>query len=134
MQARFTVALIAVLSAWAQSQPSRWDAAMDAGKTAYEQGRYADAEAAARRAIAKGGLKDPSEGNLILGISLVAQGKNIEAQEPLSKVDGSQARAKAGHLWYLFAEARAKQMHETDVAPGTAAPPAQPAQPSGAAH
>ena len=44
MQARFTVALIAVLSAWAQSQPSRWDAAMDAGKTAYEQGRYADAE------------------------------------------------------------------------------------------
>jgi hypothetical protein len=97
-------------------------------------GRYADAEAAARRAIAKGGLKDPSEGNLILGISLVAQGKNIEAQEPLSKVDGSQARAKAGHLWYLFAEARAKQMHETDVAPGTAAPPAQPAQPSGAAH
>ena len=93
-------------------------------------GRYADAEAAARRALDKGGLKDPSEGNLILGISLVAQGKNVEAQEPLSKVDGSQARAKAGHLWYLFAEARAKQMGQTAAPPPeTPAPPAQPAPP-----
>ncbi len=89
-------------------------------------GRYADAEAAARRAIEKGGLKDPSEGNLILGVSLVAQAKNIDAEKPLEMVDGSQARAKAAHLWDLFAKARAKQMGQ-DKAADTPTAPASPA-------
>ena len=44
MQARLIAALMVALPAWAQSQPSRWDAAMEAGKTAYEQGRYEEAE------------------------------------------------------------------------------------------
>jgi len=93
-------------------------------------GRYADAEAAARRAIAKGGLKDPSEGNLILGISLVAQAKNLDAVEPLGKVDGTQARAKAAHLWSLFAKARAKQMGQSAQSAAPAQPPAPPATPA----
>lgn len=81
-------------------------------------GRYADAAAAARDCLAKGHLKDPSEANMILGISLVALGKNAEALDPLSKVDGSATRARAAYLWTLFAKARDKQMHEANVAPG----------------
>jgi len=98
-------------------------------------GRYADAEAAARRAISKGGLKDPSEGNFILGISLVAQTKNLDAVDPLGKVDGTAARSRAGYLWSLYAKARAKQMGQTasappgqTTAPAQTAAPAQPAQ------
>ena len=90
-------------------------------------GRYADAEAAAREGIAKGGLKDSSEGYFILGISLVAQAKNIEAQEPLAKVDGSAARSRAAYLWNLFAQARAKQMGQNKAASTAPAQTAAPA-------
>ena len=71
-------------------------------------GRYGDAETAARRAISKGGMKDPSEGNFILGIALTAQGKTAEAQAALAKVDSTPARAKAAHLWDLYAQHKAK--------------------------
>ena len=81
-------------------------------------GRYADAEAAARRALQKGRMKDVGEGNFILGIALVAQNKTAEARQVLAKVDGSSARAKAAHLWDLYAQHRAK----------LAAAPAAPAQ------
>lgn len=90
-------------------------------------GRYADAEAAAREGVERGGMKDTSEGNFILGISLVAQGKNIEAQEPLGKVDGSAARSRAAYLWNLFAQARAKQMGQNKAASTTPAQTAAPA-------
>lgn len=70
--------------------------------------RYADAEAAARAAIAKGGLKDPSEGQMMLGLSLTAQGKYAEAQTAFGSVSGSAARMKAAHLWSLYAQAKAK--------------------------
>ncbi|HWA30384.1 MAG TPA: hypothetical protein VG867_04775 [Rhizomicrobium sp.] len=85
-------------------------------------GRYADVEAAARRAIAKGGLKDPSEGNMMLGLALTAQGKYADAQAAFGAVTGSEARVKAAHLWSLYAQAQAKK----------SAPAAQPAaQPAG---
>ncbi len=99
-------------------------------------GRYADAVAAAREALSKDHLKDSSEAHMILGISLVALGKNAEALDPLSKVDGSTTRARAAYLWTLFAKARDRQVHQANVAPGEparasqsedkqAAPPAQ---------
>lgn len=72
-------------------------------------GRYADAETAARRAISKGGLKDPSEGALILGMSLVAQDKDDDAVQTLSQVTGTEGHAKAAHLWSLRAQAKKKQ-------------------------
>lgn len=71
-------------------------------------GRYADAAEAAARGVAKGGTKVPGEGNLILGISLAAQGKYPEAREALAKVDGSAARSKAAHLWDLYAQYKSK--------------------------
>lgn len=72
-------------------------------------GRYADAEVAARRAIAKGGLKDPSEGPMLLGMLLAAQGKYDDAVKTLSDVNGTPARVKTAHLWSLYAQAQEKQ-------------------------
>jgi tetratricopeptide (TPR) repeat protein len=67
-------------------------------------GRYAEAEAAARRAIGKGGMKDLAEGQLILGMTLVAQGKYDDAIQALGQVNGNQAAHKTAHLWVLFAQ------------------------------
>jgi tetratricopeptide (TPR) repeat protein len=58
------------------------------GEDYWGYGRFADAEAAARRAMAKGGLKDPGEGNLLLGATLVAQGKYDEAIQTFGQVNG----------------------------------------------
>jgi tetratricopeptide (TPR) repeat protein len=80
-------------------------------------GRFADAEVAARRAIGKGGIKDPAEGPLTLGMTLVAQGKYDEAIQTLGQVGGNQAARKTAHLWSVYAQ----------VKKGAAAPAAAPA-------
>jgi hypothetical protein len=72
-------------------------------------GRYADAEAVARRGVAKGYAKDPSEGLMILGMSLVAQSKYDEALATFGQVAGTPGRMAAAHLWSLYAQARKKQ-------------------------
>lgn len=71
-------------------------------------GRFADAEAAARRGMGKGGLKDANEGPMLLGALLVAQGKFADGQQELSQVGGSAARKAAAHLWGLYAQAQLK--------------------------
>ncbi len=77
-------------------------------ETYYGYGRYADAEASARSAIAKGGMKDPSEGNMILGEALIAQGKSAEALGIFNQVAGGASRKKVAHLWSLYAQASNK--------------------------
>ncbi|MBU6443816.1 MAG: hypothetical protein KGR48_07870 [Alphaproteobacteria bacterium] len=72
-------------------------------------GRYADAAAAAQEGIAKGYSKDPTEGQFILGAALIAQGKYADGRAALAKVDGSAARAKAAHLWDLYAQSKMQQ-------------------------
>jgi len=72
-------------------------------------GRYTDAEAAARRAMGKDGLKDPSEGPMLIGMLLVAQGKYDEAIQTLGQVSGTTARGKTAHLWTIYAQAQKKQ-------------------------
>ena len=83
-------------------------------------GRYADATAAAQAGIAKGHLKDASEGSFILGISLIAQGKYADGRTALAKVDGSAARAKAAHLWDLYAQSKMPQTAAATPAPAKA--------------
>jgi hypothetical protein len=73
-------------------------------ETFYGYGRYADAADAAGRALSKGGVKDPNEAPLVLGMSLAMQGKNPEAVDALSKVSGNGAAAKIAHLWTLYAQ------------------------------
>jgi len=69
-------------------------------------GRFADAEAAARQAIGKGGMKDAAEGPLLLGMSLVAQGKYDDGIQAFGQVGGNQAAQKTAHLWSLYAQAK----------------------------
>src|SRR5579862_6749856 len=65
-------------------------------------GRYADAEAAARRATGKGGLKTPAEAPLMIGAAQVAQGKYADGIQTLSQVSGSDAARRTAHLWSLY--------------------------------
>ncbi len=74
-------------------------------ETYYGYGRYADAEAAARRALTKGGAKDdPNEANMVLGESLLLQGKAADAAAAFGAVkNASAAMTRAAHLWTLYA-------------------------------
>jgi uncharacterized cupredoxin-like copper-binding protein len=69
-------------------------------------GRYADAEAAARRGVSKGGTKTAGEGQLLVGMTLVAQGRNDEAVQAFAQVAGNPAALKTAHLWTLYAQAK----------------------------
>ena len=71
-------------------------------------GRYADVEAMARLASTKGGLKDPGEATMLLGMAQAMQGKNAEAQTTLAGVSGAIARTRAARLWSLYAQVKAK--------------------------
>ncbi|HEX4079433.1 MAG TPA: tetratricopeptide repeat protein [Rhizomicrobium sp.] len=90
------------------------------GEDYWGYGRYADAEAAARQAMAKGGLKTPWEGPMLLGAAEVAQGKYADAIQALSQVTGSQAVTRTAHLWSIYAQAK------QGPARASAAPAAQP--------
>jgi hypothetical protein len=73
----------------------------------YGYGRYAEAEAAARTALRKGGMADASEAPLALGMALTAEGKYAEAEEVLSKVTGAgPATLRTAQLWASFARAK----------------------------
>jgi Flp pilus assembly protein TadD len=73
-------------------------------ETYYGYGQYAEAEAAARRAMSKGGVKNPAEAPMLLGMSLARQGKNAEAVDVFSKVGGNANEQKIAHLWTLYAQ------------------------------
>jgi hypothetical protein len=70
----------------------------------YSYGMYPDAEAAARLAIQKGGATDPSEGPMVLGQSLVAQGKYDDAIAAFGQVTGGgPATPRIVRLWVDYA-------------------------------
>jgi len=73
-------------------------------ETYYGYGQYADAETAARRAMSKGGVKDPAEAPMVLGMALARQGKNAEAIDVFSKVGGNANEQKIAHLWTLYCQ------------------------------
>ncbi len=74
-------------------------------ETYYGYGRYADAVTTAQEALAKGGAKfDPNEANLLIGESLLMQGKTADAVAAFNALKNpSPGYAKAQHLWLLFA-------------------------------
>ncbi len=84
----------------------------------YGYGRYAQAESAARRAIAKGGMKDPSEAQMVLGQALVGQGKYADAITAFGAVSGGPATVKAAHLWTDWA----KYKSQSAAAPAAGGP------------
>jgi len=83
-------------------------AAMALAEDYWGYGRYADVEAMARLASQKGGLKDPGEATMLLGMAQAMQGKTAEAQATLGPVTGAEARTRAAHLWSLYAQVKAK--------------------------
>ncbi|HEY3778856.1 MAG TPA: hypothetical protein VGL35_12440 [Rhizomicrobium sp.] len=90
------------------------------GEDYWGYGRYADAEAAGRRAVSKGGLKTPWEGPLLIGAAEVAQRKYPDAIQTLSQVSGNEAAARTAHLWALYAQS--KQGPARAAAPAGQAP------------
>jgi hypothetical protein len=84
-------------------------------------GRYADAEAAARSAVGKGGLKVPAEGQLVLAMAIAAQGRNDEAVAAFGQVSGSPAALKTAHLWSIWLQSKKQPAAQ----PAAAQSPAQ---------
>ena len=78
---------------------------LKAAETLYGYGRFADSEAAARRALQKGGAKaNANEANMVLGMALVRQGKDADAAAAFNAVSNpSPGTAKAQHIWLLYA-------------------------------
>lgn len=70
----------------------------------YGYARYADAEAAAQRAITKGGMKDAGEAQMVLGMALTGEGKSADAAAAFAKAGGSANNTAIAHLWSLYAE------------------------------
>ena len=74
----------------------------------YSYGMYPEAEAAARLAQTKGGATDPSEPAMVIGMSLVAEGKYDEATTAFGQVTGGgPATARIVRLWTIFAKNKA---------------------------
>lgn len=84
----------------------------------YGYGMYAEAETAARLAKSKGDAKDPTEADMVIGLSQQAQGKYSEASTTLGAIKAPNPAAdRVLRLWNLYVKAKAS--------PATAAAPAQ---------
>jgi tetratricopeptide (TPR) repeat protein len=71
-------------------------------------GRYADVESIATAAKAKGGIKDPGEADVLIGMAQIAQGKYDAGIATLGQVAGSAARTRTAHLWVIYAQTKQK--------------------------
>ncbi|HXC55774.1 MAG TPA: tetratricopeptide repeat protein [Rhizomicrobium sp.] len=81
------------------------DLELKLAETYYGYGRYADAEAAARAALAAGGAKmNANEANMVLGQALIQQGKTADAIAAFNAISNpTPGMAKAQHVWLLWA-------------------------------
>ncbi|HEX3809807.1 MAG TPA: hypothetical protein VHW02_08890 [Rhizomicrobium sp.] len=104
----------------AQAKKGNGEVAVKVAEGLYGYGRFAEAEALARDAMSKNGMKYPYEAPLLVGMSLVGQGKFADAVQAFGQVSGGEAAQKVAHLWTLYAQ------RQTSGAPAAAAP-AQPA-------
>ena len=92
----------------------------------YGYGMYPQAEAAARLALQKGGTKDPSEPNMILGEALTAQGKYADAVTAFQAAGNglSPASARVVRLWTMYAQQKANPTTAAATPAATGAPAA----------
>ncbi|MBN9587683.1 MAG: hypothetical protein BGN85_05750 [Alphaproteobacteria bacterium 64-11] len=73
----------------------------------YGYGMYPQAEAAANLAQSKGGVTDPTEIPMVLGMTLAAQGKNQEALDQFAKVQGGgPATPRIVRLWTYYVKSK----------------------------
>jgi predicted Zn-dependent protease len=90
----------------AQSKGKNGEFSLQLAEDYYGYGRYAEAEAAARRAIAKGAMKEPGEANMVLGMALVGQGRYSDAVQAFQQVSGG--ASKCAHLWLVYAQSKSQ--------------------------
>jgi hypothetical protein len=77
-------------------------------EAAYGYGMYADAESMAAAAKTKGGAQDPTEPDMVVGMSQAAQGKYAEAAQTFSAINQpNPAAARVVRLWTYFAKQKA---------------------------
>jgi tetratricopeptide (TPR) repeat protein len=90
----------------------------------YGYGMYAEAEAAARLAESKGGVADPTEVPMVLGMTLAAENKYQEALDQFAKVQGGgPATPRIVRLWTYYV--KSKMGPATTAAAAPAPAPAQ---------
>jgi hypothetical protein len=78
------------------------------GEAAYGYGMYSDAEALAQAAKTKGGVPDPTEPDMLIGMSQAAQGKYADAAQTFSAINQpNPASARVVRLWTYFAKQKA---------------------------
>ncbi len=65
--------------------------------------RFAEAEGAIRRGIEKGGIENPADARVLLGIALLEQGKKPEAQQAFSEAEQSPTTQRVAWAWGLYA-------------------------------
>lgn len=83
----------------------------------YGYGMYAEAETAARLAKTKGGIKDATEADMVIGMSQLGQGKAADAVATFKGITApNPASARVLRLWVMHAQSKAS--------PATAAAPA----------
>jgi hypothetical protein len=74
----------------------------------YGYGMYADAEKMARDAKTKGGMKDPTEADMVIGMAEAAQGKYADAATTFAGVTAANpAKARVVRLWGYYAKLKA---------------------------
>ena len=67
-------------------------------------GQLPQALAAIQRGIGKGGLKNPAEAQLLLGIAQLRSGNKAEAVKAFKAVSGDPTLTRLGNLWALRAQ------------------------------
>jgi tetratricopeptide (TPR) repeat protein len=92
----------------AADKSKKGEDAMQIAQDLWGYGRYAEVESIATAAKAKGGLKDPGEANVLIGMAQVAQGKYDAGIATLGQVSGNAARMRTAHLWTIYAQAKQK--------------------------
>lgn len=89
----------------------------------YGYGMYAEAETAARLAQTKGGVTDPTEIPMILGMTLTAEGKYQEALDQFAKIQGgSPAMPRVVRLWTYYVTSKMGPAATASAAPAPQKP------------
>ena len=92
----------------AASKSKKGEDSMQIAQDLWGYGRYAEVESIATAAKAKGGIKDPGEADVLIGMAQVAQGKYDAGIATLGQVNGNAARMRTAHLWTIYAQGKQK--------------------------
>lgn len=92
----------------AAAKSKKGEDSMQIAQDLWGYGRYADVESIATAAKAKGGIKDPGEADVLIGIAQIAQGKYDAGIATLGHVNGNTPRMRTAHLWTIYAQNKQK--------------------------